>query len=172
MLDAPARCWLSAILEHVPYSIWTWNGGGFHGPVPSVTLLGICQPLDQDFYLAAFVAGYQWFLLGGAKKKSIAQMEKQQVQQDAAKKPEPAKKSKGKTVAEKKTAGIGLPNFEDAKFTGELSKMGALTPYAIASQFNVRISVARDILEELERRRMVKSVGGNARIKVYKLAAA
>ncbi len=99
-------------------------------------------------------------------------MEKQQTQQDSGKKPEPAKKTKGKTVAEKKTAGISMPNLEDAKFTGELSKMGALTPYAIASQFNVRLSVARDILEELERRRLVKSVGGNTRIKVYKLAAA
>jgi ribosomal protein S25 len=109
--------------------------------------------------------------MGGAKKKSLAQMEKQQSQQDAAKKPEPAKKSKGKTVAEKKTAGIGLPNLEDEKFIGELSKIGALTPYAIASQFNVRLSVARDILEELERRRLVKSVGGNTRIKIFKLAA-
>jgi small subunit ribosomal protein S25e len=110
--------------------------------------------------------------MGGAKKKSLAQMEKQQVQQDSEKKPEPAKKAKGKTVAEKKTAGISLPNFDDAKFTGELSKMGALTPYAIATQFNVRLSVARDILEELERRRLVTSVGGNTRIKIYKLAAA
>ena len=99
-------------------------------------------------------------------------MEKQQVQQDSTKKPEPAKKTKGKTIAEKKTAGIGLPNLDDAKFTGELSKLGALTPYAIATQFNVRLSVAKDILEELERRRLVKPVGGNARIKVYKLAAA
>ncbi len=110
--------------------------------------------------------------MGGAKKKSMAQMEKQQVQQDSAKKPEPPKKAKGKTVSEKKTAGIGLPNLDDAKFTSEISKMGALTPYSIATQFNVRLSVARDILEELERRRLVKSVGGNARIRVYKLAAA
>ncbi len=110
--------------------------------------------------------------MGGAKKKNLAQMEKQQVQQDAAKKPEPTKKAKGKGGSEKKSAGISLPNFDDAKFTGELSKMGALTPYAIATQFNVRLSVAKDILEELERRRLVKSVGGNARIKVYKLAAA
>jgi len=103
-------------------------------------------------------------------------MEKQQTQQSdagAPKKPEPAKgKSKGKTVAEKKTSGIILPNFEDAKFMGELSKIGALTPYSIASQFNVRLSVARDILEELERRRLVKSAGGNTRIKIYRLAAA
>ena len=114
--------------------------------------------------------------MGGAKKKSLAQMEKQQTQQDAAasaKKPESGKKTKSKTVTEKKTmAGITLPNFDDPKFNGELSKLGALTPYAIATQFNVRLSVAKDILEELERRRLVKPVGGNARIKVYKLAAA
>jgi len=103
-------------------------------------------------------------------------MEKQQTQQSdaaAGKKPEPSKgKAKGKAVAEKKTSGINLPNFEDAKFMGELSKIGALTPYSIASQFNVRLSVARDILEELERRRLVKSAGGNTRIKIYRLAAA
>jgi len=108
--------------------------------------------------------------LGGAKKKSMAQMEKQQDQQD--KKPEPAKKTKGKTVAEKKTAGIAMPNFDNEKIMGELSKMGALTPYSIASQYNVRLSVARDILEELERRRLVTSVGGNTRIKLFKLAGA
>ena len=108
--------------------------------------------------------------MGGAKKKSMAQMEKQQDQQD--KKPEPAKKTKGKTVAEKKTPGIVMPNFENEKIIGELSKMGALTPYSIASQYNVRLSVARDILEELERRRLVTSVGGNTRIKLFKLAGA
>ncbi len=108
--------------------------------------------------------------MGGAKKKSLAQMEKQQDQQD--KKPEPAKKTKGKTVAEKKTAGIGMPSFENEKIVGELSKIGALTPYSIATQFNVRLSVARDILEELERRRLITSVGGNTRIKIFKLAAA
>jgi len=109
--------------------------------------------------------------LGGAKKKSMAQMEKQQDQQDS-KKPEPAKKTKGKTVAEKKTAGIAMPNFDNEKIVGELSKIGALTPYSIASQYNVRLSVARDILEELERRRLVTSVGGNTRIKLFKLAGA
>ncbi len=108
--------------------------------------------------------------MGGAKKKSMAQMEKQQDQPD--KKPEPAKKTKGKTVAEKKTAGIAMPNFDNEKIIGELSKIGALTPYSIASQYNVRLSVARDILEELERRRLVTSVGGNTRIKLFKLAGA
>jgi ribosomal protein S25 len=108
--------------------------------------------------------------MGGAKKKNLAQMEKQQVQQD--KKDETAKKTKGKSGAEKKAAGIEMPNFDNEKVLGELSKIGALTPYSIATQFNVRLSVARDILEELERRRLITSVGGNTRIKIFKLAAA
>ena len=108
--------------------------------------------------------------LGGAKKKNLAQMEKTQVQQD--KKPEASKKSKGKPPAEKKSRGVDLPNLEDTRFLSELSKMGAITPYALASQFNLRISVAKDMLEELERKRLVTSVGGNARIRIYKVAAA
>ncbi|WP_455363240.1 hypothetical protein [[Eubacterium] cellulosolvens] len=108
--------------------------------------------------------------MGGAKKKSMAQMEKTRVQQD--KKAEPTKKQKGKSTAEKKPRGVDLPNMEDARFLSELSKMGAITPYALASQFNLRMSVAKDMLEELERKRLVTAVGGNARIRIYKMAAA
>ena len=114
--------------------------------------------------------GRQVVSLGGAKKKSMAQMEKTQVQQD--KKAEPTKKAKGKPVAEKKARGVDLPNLEDTRFLSELSKMGAITPYALASQFNLRISVAKDMLEELEKKRLVTAVGGNARIRIYKMAAA
>lgn len=112
----------------------------------------------------------QVIALGGAKKKNLAQMEKTQVQQD--KKAEPTKKSKGKPPAGKKARGVDLPNLEDTKFLSELSKMGAITPYALASQFNLRISVAKDMLEELERKRLVTAVGGNARIRIYRMAAA
>lgn len=100
-------------------------------------------------------------------------MEKQQVQPNAQKKPEPAndKKAKGKLVSEKQTLGISLPNLDD-KFTKDLSKIAALTPYLIATRFNVRLREAREILEELERRRLVKSEGGNARIKTCRIAAA
>jgi len=128
--------------------------------------------VERPIFLFTQLGSPHVVLLGGSKKKNLAQMEKQQVQQD--KKAEPtAKKTKGKPMSEaKKAAGISLPNFEDEKFMGELSKMGALTPYSIATQFNVRLSVARDILEELERRRLIKSEGGNARIKIYRLAAA
>ncbi len=120
--------------------------------------------------LNTFCSQSQVIALGGAKKKNLAQMEKTQVQQD--KKAEPTKKSKGKPPAEKKARGFDLPNLEDTKFLSELSKMGAITPYALASQYNLRISVAKDMLEELERKRLVTAVGGNARIRIYRMAAA
>lgn len=109
-------------------------------------------------------------VMGGAKKKNLAQMDKSQQLQT--KKVEPTKKTKAKVVSEKKVRGISGPDVDDTKFLGELSKMGAITPYALASQFNLRISVAKDLLEELERKRLVQPVGGNARLRIYQAVAA
>jgi ribosomal protein S25 len=55
---------------------------------------------------------------------------------------------------------------------GEVSKMGVITPFSLATQFNLRLSVAKDLLEELERRKLIALVGGNARIRIYQPAAA
>src|SRR5881396_2189086 len=108
--------------------------------------------------------------MGGAKKKSMAQMEKTQVGSD--KKEEPAQPKKGKTVAEKRPRGLQAPEIGDPKFLGEVQKMGAITPFSLANQFNLRLSVAKDLLEELEKRKLITLVGGNARIRIYHPAAA
>ena len=108
--------------------------------------------------------------MGGAKKKSISKIEDAQVAQD--KKQQQPKKAKGKVEFDKKARSIKLPDVNDAKFLSDLSRMGALTPYSLASQFNLKISVAKDLLEELARKSLVKPVGGNARIRIYQTAAA
>lgn len=110
--------------------------------------------------------------LGGSKKKSMAQMEKTQDQTDKKDEPAQQKKGKGKTVAEKRPRGLQAPEIGDAKFLGEVQKMGAITPYSLANQFNLRLSIAKDILDELEKRRLITVVGGNARIRIYQPAAA
>jgi len=46
--------------------------------------------------------------------------------------------------------------------------MKAVTPYAVASRFNLRLSVARDMLEELTRRGVLDYVSGNKNLKIYK----
>jgi len=111
--------------------------------------------------------------LGGAKKKSMAQMEKTQVQQDKKdESPQQQKKGKTKTVAEKRPRGLQVPDTSDQRFLSDVQKMGAITPFGLASQFNLRLSVAKDLLEDLERKRLIKLVGGNARIRIYQPAAA
>ena len=110
--------------------------------------------------------------MGGSKKKSMAQMEKTQDQTDKKEEPGQAKKGKAKTVAEKRPRGLQAPEVSDPKFLGEIQKLGAITPFSLANQFNLRLSVAKDLLEELEKRRLISVVGGNARIRIYKPAAA
>jgi small subunit ribosomal protein S25e len=110
--------------------------------------------------------------MGGAKKKSMAQMEKTQDQTDKKDEPAPSKKGKTKAIAEKRPRGLQAPELNDPKFLGEVQRMSAITPFGLATQFNLRLSVAKDLLEELEKRRLISLVGGNARIRIYRPAAA
>lgn len=99
--------------------------------------------------------------MGGAKKKSLVQMEKQQ----KIKEEEPKKEAKkAKASVEKKTGAVDLPDLSSKEFLGELSKMKAVTPYGIASRFGLRISVAKDVLEELEKRGAVQLIAGSNRL--------
>jgi small subunit ribosomal protein S25e len=54
----------------------------------------------------------------------------------------------------------------------EIKKMNVLTPYAVATKFGVRISAAKDFLEQLEKNGDVQLVSGSHSIKIYKPAAA
>ena len=50
--------------------------------------------------------------------------------------------------------------------------MNVLTPYAVATKFGIRISAAKDFLEQLEKNGAVQLVSGSHNLKVYKPAAA
>lgn len=105
--------------------------------------------------------------MGGKKKLSLKQIERMQTRQD---KQEKEKKKKDKTAGfrEKKPAAIVPPDIRDEKIIGELKKMRVLTPYAVATRFNMRISIAKDFLEQLEERGVVQMVSGNHSLKIYK----
>ena len=49
--------------------------------------------------------------------------------------------------------------------------MGVLTPYAVATRYGIRISAAKDFLEQLEANGSVQLVSGSHNIKIYKPAA-
>jgi len=108
--------------------------------------------------------------MGGKKKLGIKQMERQQVKEDEDKSKE-KKKDKAGMSKERKTIGIMPPDAKNEKIVSEVKKMNVLTPYAVATRFNIRISTAKDFLEQLEANGAVQLVSGSHNIKIYKPAA-
>ncbi|MGB9740671.1 MAG: hypothetical protein ACP5IM_04485 [Candidatus Bathyarchaeia archaeon] len=107
--------------------------------------------------------------MGGKKKLSLKQMERMQSRKEEEEK---EKKKKEKAVAssskDKKSLDIISPDVKNEKIVNELRKMPVLTPYTVATRFNIRISAAKDFLEQLEENGIVQLVSGNHDIKIYK----
>ena len=107
--------------------------------------------------------------MGGKKKVGLKQMEKQQVKEDEDK--EAKKKEKAGPPRERRASSIMPPDARNDKIVAEVKKINVLTPYAIATKYNIRISTAKDFLEQLEANGAVQLVSGSHNIKIYKPAA-
>jgi small subunit ribosomal protein S25e len=109
--------------------------------------------------------------MGGKKKLSLKQMERMQDKSPAPKKEKEGKEGKagsGGSAPDKKVAGITMPDLKSDKLINEIKKLKVLTPYTVASRFELRLSVARDVLEELEQRGVVQFVSSSRNTKIYK----
>ena len=73
-------------------------------------------------------------------------------------------------MSERKTSNVLMPEIKD-DLIDEIKKMKVVTPFAVASKFDLRISVAKDLLEELERKKIIELVSRSRKTKVYKVAA-
>jgi small subunit ribosomal protein S25e len=103
--------------------------------------------------------------MGGKKKLSLKQMQK------AEKKAAPKKEKHSAAPAEKKSVpGITHPSLAGDKLTAELKKMKVLTPYSVASRFDLRLSIAREYLKDLERKGLIKFVSKSRNLTVYRPA--
>jgi len=105
--------------------------------------------------------------MGGKKKLTIKQMERTQEKKDEGQEKKKGGKSGG-AASEKKAPGIMLPDLKSEKIIGEIKKMKAVTPYAVASRFNLRLSVAKDMLDELTQRGVLEYVSAGKSLKIYK----
>jgi len=110
--------------------------------------------------------------MGGKKKLGLKQMERMQERRDEEDKSKEKKKEKAGLPKERRTIGVVPPDAKNEKNVNEVKKMNVLTPYAVASRFNIRISAAKDFLEQLEQNGVVQLVSGNHNIKIYKPVAA
>jgi len=92
-------------------------------------------------------------------KKSLKKMEK--TQDTEAPKEE---KKKEKIVGSVDAINANSPELMDA-----MKKMKAITPPAIASQFNLKVSVAKRMLDELDKKGTIKLVAHTNNLRVYSL---
>ena len=107
--------------------------------------------------------------MGGRKKLTLKQMEKMQRRLEEKRKAKREARPT-KTSSEKTSTRIIPPDVRDKNVIDEIRRMKVLTPYLIASRFNLRLSVAKDFLEELHQRGLVEYVSGGRNIKIYKPA--
>ena len=63
------------------------------------------------------------------------------------------------------------PDAKDQKIVAEVKKLGALTPYAVSTKYGIRISAAKDFLEQLEANGAITQVSSSHNLKIYKAAA-
>jgi small subunit ribosomal protein S25e len=111
--------------------------------------------------------------MGGKKKLGLKQMERQQVKEDDEKGKDKKKGDKSGPPKEKRTIiGVIAPDAKNEKNVGDIIKMSVLTPYAVATKFGIRISAAKDFLDQLEKNGAIQLVSGSHNIKIYKPAAA
>lgn len=105
--------------------------------------------------------------LGSAKKRSLKQMERQQTLRTKKQKQEPRKKRTSANILNQRTEGVSLPGVEDKELIGEISKMKAITPYMVASRYDVRLSVAKNLLDSLQQRGLIQLMAKNNNLKLY-----
>jgi ribosomal protein S25 len=95
------------------------------------------------------------------QKKSLRKMERQQETKKEAEK-------KGGRV-EKTIGSLDIPDMSSQELMEQLGKMKAITPPGLAIQFNIKISTAKKLLEQLKKDRVVDLASRSHNLKVYKL---
>ncbi len=99
-------------------------------------------------------------------------MERQQEKKDEEDKSAKKKEKAGPPKEKRTTISVIPPDAKNEKIVSEIKKMNVLTPYAVATRFNIRISAAKDFLQQLEENGAVQLVSGSHNIKIYKPVAA
>ena len=108
--------------------------------------------------------------MGGKKKLGIVQAEKRQLrmgERETKKKKEDEEKKKPRSPP-----GIFAPNINKPEVLEAIKKLRVLTPYVVAKQFNLKLSIAKEVLRQLETNGIIEKVAGNHTLKIYALKTA
>ncbi|BAB65352.1 MULTISPECIES: 30S ribosomal protein S25e [Sulfurisphaera] len=105
--------------------------------------------------------------MGGASKKPISTVEKRMKKMAEEQQKKQQKRATTKTGKELTSKNVVIDNETLKKVQEELKKETIVTPYTLSTKLNVTISVAKKILEELERQGVVKIGTKDRRTAVY-----
>ena len=95
------------------------------------------------------------------KKQSLRQAEKRQ----------DGKKVQDKGRVEKTIGSLDIPDMSSEDLLGQLQKMRAITPTSLAVQLNLKVSLAKKLLEGLRREGVITMVSRSHNLKVYTLSS-
>jgi ribosomal protein S25 len=107
--------------------------------------------------------------MGGKKKLNLKQMERMQDKKDVEDKDKKKKEKAGAGSKERKPSAIVPPDAKNEKIIAELKKIHVITPFAISTRYNIRISAAKEFLRELQENGKIQLVSGNHNLKIYKV---
>jgi ribosomal protein S25 len=100
------------------------------------------------------------------QKKSLKQIERQQRKKDSKDKD----KEKGGRVI--KTIGtLDIEEIDSEDLMEQLQKMKAVTPTGLAIHYSLKVSMAKRLLEQLQKDKVVEMVSRSHNLKVYALTA-
>jgi len=98
------------------------------------------------------------------QKKSLKQIERQQRKKDS------KDKEKGGRVT--KTIGaLDIEEIDSEDLMEQLQKMKAVTPTGLAIHYSLKVSMAKRLLKQLQKDKVVEMVSRSHNLKVYALTA-
>lgn len=100
--------------------------------------------------------------MSSKKKSKTATPKKAKTKKRLGKKPSSSEKEIERIVRD-----VAIPDELRKTMTKEIPKMKVITPNQVAVKYNLRIGIAKDVLEELEKSGRITQVLRNRRISLY-----
>lgn len=106
--------------------------------------------------------------MGGTKKKTITQMEKQQKLKEKKEKGERERKRREEKAERDRSARMLAASKQQVEeIVREAVSAGCVTPFMVASKLNVKLSVAKLLLRDVEGRGLIRLVAKSPRTLIY-----
>ena len=73
---------------------------------------------------------------------------------------------------EKIIGSVEIPDLNSKEVLGAIKAMKAITPTSVAAKWNLKVSVAKRMLDMLEEKKVVRLVAQSSNLKVYEIVGA